>query len=204
MQISKLSLLGHIMRGSIPSNLLLFFSIILGIFHCDLSHAGTQYKRTIENYSMPDVVLVNQNGAKVRFKELMQSNKPIIVDFIFGTCTTICPVLSAGFVNLQNKIGSDSKKVHLVSISIDPENDTPMVMNEYLKRYKAKPGWDFLTGSRKDIDTVMKAFNAYIPNKMSHYPLTLMRPSGDNKWIRIFGLMSSLEFISEYQKMANK
>ncbi|MEI7815723.1 MAG: SCO family protein [Desulfuromonadales bacterium] len=192
------------MRGSIPSNLLLFFSIILGIFHCDLSHAGTQYKRTIENYSMPDVVLVNQNGAKVRFKELMQSNKPIIVDFIFGTCTTICPVLSAGFVNLQNKIGSDSKKVHLVSISIDPENDTPMVMNEYLKRYKAKPGWDFLTGSRKDIDTVMKAFNAYIPNKMSHYPLTLMRPSGDNKWIRIFGLMSSLEFISEYQKMANK
>lgn len=166
------------------------------------AYAGeTKYRRTVESYAMPDVVLVNQNGAKVRFKELMRSNKPVIVDFIFGTCTTICPILSVSFANLQQKLGADSQKVHLVSISIDPENDTPRVMKEYLKRYRAKPGWDFLTGSRADIDTVMHAFNAYIPNKMSHFPLTLIRSSRDGQWIRIFGLMGSSDFVNECRKV---
>ena len=184
---------------------LLFFAFFLSLCSASPAHAADQkYRRTIENYSMPDVVLVNQNGTKVRFRELMQSGKPIVVDFIFGTCTTICPVLSAGFVNLQNKIGPDSQKVHLVSISIDPENDTPKIMKEYLKRYRAKPGWDFMTGSRADIDKVMHAFNAYIPNKMSHYPLTLIRSPADGTWVRIFGLMSSSEFIAECLKVGIK
>ena len=159
--------------------------------------ADKQYRRTIENYTIPDVVLVNQSGAKVRFKSLLDSSKPVIVDFIFGTCTTICPILSVGYANLQHKLGPDSRKVQLVSISIDPENDTPKVLRDYLKRYQAKPGWEFLTGSREDIDKVMHAFNAYIPNKMLHYPLTLIRTPSDGKWVRIFGLLSSSEFMDE-------
>jgi protein SCO1/2 len=160
-----------------------------------------KYQRTTEKYSMPEVLLINQDGKKIPLASLIKSDKPVIVDFIFGTCTTICPVLSAGFVNLQQKLGPNAQKVHLVSISIDPENDTPKVLKEYLKRYRAKPGWDFLTGSRKDIDSVMRAFNAYIPNKMSHFPLTLIRSPGDGSWVRIFGLMSSSEFMGECQKV---
>jgi protein SCO1 len=187
------------------SSMLLIFAVFLVLCNACPSHAADQkYRRTIESYTMPDVVLVNQNGTKVRFRELMQSGKPIVVDFIFGTCTTICPVLSAGFVNLQNKIGPDSQKIHLVSISIDPENDTPKILKEYLKRYRAKPGWDFFTGSRRDIDSVMRAFDAYIPNKMSHFPLTLIRSPADGTWIRIFGLMSSSEFIAECLKVGIK
>ena len=164
--------------------------------------AETSYKRTLENYTVPDVVLVNQDGARIHLKDVIQhSDKPVIVDFIFGTCTTICPILSVGFANLQQKLGANSRKVHLISISIDPENDTPKVMKEYLKRYRSKPGWDFLTGSRQDIDKVMHSMNAYIPNKMSHFPLTLIKPPQDGKWIRIFGLLSSSEFISECQKV---
>ena len=191
----------------VPKNIIFLLVAVLWLPVCcvNMSHAADQkYKRTVESYTIPDVVLVNQNGARVKLKELLQSNKPIVVDFIFGTCTTICPVLSAGFINLQNKIGPDSQKVHLISISIDPENDTPKVLKEYLKRYRAKPGWDFFTGSRRDIDTVMRAFDAYIPNKMSHYPLTLIRSPADGKWIRIFGLMSSSEFLSEFQKVGLK
>jgi protein SCO1/2 len=160
-----------------------------------------KYKRTIVNYTMPDVTLVNQNGARVKLKNLINSNKPVVVDFIYGTCTTICPVLSAGYVNLQRKLGQNSGNVHLVSVSIDPENDTPKVMKEYLKRYRAAPGWDFLTGSRADIDKVMHAFDAYIPNKMLHYPLTLIRNPKDGTWVRIFGLTSSSEFMNEYKKV---
>lgn len=177
--------------------------IIAVILTCSAGVATAEkktYQRTIEKYSLPDVTLINQDGKKVRLKSLLESDKPVIVDFIFGTCTTICPVLSAGYLNLQNSLGADSQKIHLVSISIDPENDSPKVMKEYLKRYKAKPGWDFFTGSRKDIDAVMRGFNAYIPNKMSHYALTLIHKPHDDKWIRIFGILSSSEFLAETRK----
>lgn len=163
-----------------------------------------KYSRTVEKYTIPDVVLVNQEGKKVRIQSLLQGNTPVVVDFIYGTCTTICPVLSAGFVNLQGRLAAANQKVRLVSITIDPENDTPKVMKEYLKRYRAKPGWDFLTGSRADIDAVMKGFNAYIPDKMSHYPLNLIHSPKDNSWVRLFGIMSSREFMGEYQSVAGK
>jgi protein SCO1/2 len=159
-----------------------------------------KYKRSVEKYTVPDVVLVNQDGKKVLLASLLNSEQPVIVDFIYGTCTTICPVLSAGFVNLQGKLGPSSQNVRLVSITIDPENDTPKVMKEYLKRFRAKPGWDFLTGSRADIDAVMRAFNAYIPDKMSHYPLNLIRMPKDGGWVRLYGLMSSRELLEEYQQ----
>jgi protein SCO1/2 len=162
--------------------------------------ANARYKRTVESYQMPDVVLVDQNGAKIRFKELMQSKKPVLVDFIFGTCTTICPILSVSFTNFQQKLGHDSQKYQLVSISIDPEHDTPAVMKEYLTRYRAKPGWEFLSGTRSDIDKVMHAFDAYIPNKMSHFPLTFIHVPGEDAWVRINGLMGSAEFMDECRK----
>ena len=171
----------------------------------DRAWAGEKtYQRSVEQYVVPDVVLVNQNGATVRLKDLLQTDKPVVLDFIFGTCTTICPILSAGYVNLQHKLGPDSQAVRLVSISIDPEHDTPKVLKDYLKRYRAKQGWDFLTGSREDIDKVMTAFGAYIQNKMSHYPLTLIRSPQDGTWIRLFGLMSTAEFVNEVQKVNNK
>ncbi len=162
--------------------------------------AASDYKRSLERYTLPEVTLVNQEGKKVRLLELVNSGKPVVVDFIYGTCTTICPVLSAGFVNFQNKLGADSTKAQLISISIDPDNDTPAVMKKYLKNYRAKPGWDFLSGSRKDIDKVMNAFDAYVSNKMSHYPIMFMRAPGSDQWVRIYGLIGTADFVKEYER----
>ena len=166
--------------------------------------AEGNYRRTIDNYTVPDVVLINQDGHKIHLKEYLQSNKPVVVEFIYATCTTFCPILSAGYVNLQQKLGVESPDVTLVSISIDPENDSPNVMKDYLKRYRSKPGWDFLTGSRTDIDTVLHAFKAYIPNKVSHFPLTLIKSPSDGTWVRIAGLLSSSEFLNEFKKVRLK
>lgn len=160
-----------------------------------------KYTRTIVNYVSPEVMLVNQDGVKVKFSKLLNSKKVVMVDFIFTTCTTICPVLSAGFANFQKRIGPGSKDVHLVSISIDPENDTPKRLREYLKRYDAKPGWDFLTGSKTDIEKVVKALDAYTPNKMSHLPLALLHSSADNRWVRIYGLIGTSDLLNECEKV---
>ncbi len=190
------------MQLSLKRKLRFFLGVPVLLFCLtSVAHADTKtYKRTLEKFTNPDVTLVNQDGKRISFKSIIESDKPVVLDFIFGTCTTICPVLSAGYVNLQQKLGTDSTKIHLISISIDPENDTPKVMKEYLKRYRGKPGWDFLTGSRKDIDTIMRAYNAYIPNKMSHYALTLIHKPNADGWIRIYGIMSSSEFVDETKK----
>jgi len=180
-------------------------TILLGIFPMTGSDAGAaEYKRSIESVAIPDVVLVDSRGEKVRLKSLLETDQPVIVDFIYATCTTICPVLSAGFANVQRKFGPETEKVRLVSITIDPENDTPRAMKEYLERYQAQPGWHFLTGSRKDIDQVMNAFNAYFRSKMDHQPLSFIRSQEDGKWIRLYGLMSSRDLMNELQKTGAK
>ena len=166
--------------------------------------AEKKYQRTVEKYAVPDVVLVNQDGKKISFKSFLEADRPEMVEFIYATCTTICPVLSVGFANLQHKLGTDAAKVRLVSISIDPENDTPAVMKDYLKKYGAGPGWDFLSGSRADIDTVMRAFDAYVANKMYHLPLTLIRSPADGSWVRIKGLMGAADLKDELARIIKK
>lgn len=183
----------------------IWLSTVLLLFVTTAALAGepARYQRSIEQYSVPDVVLTNQDGKKIRLKALLESGEPVAVDFIYATCTTICPILSAGFAHLQRKLGADTGKVHLVSITIDPENDTPPILKDYLEKYQAKPGWDFLTGSRRDIERVMSAFNAYFRDKMDHQPLTFIRSSKDGSWIRLYGLMSGIDFLNEYQKAGN-
>jgi protein SCO1/2 len=163
-----------------------------------------RYKRTVETYTLPDVVLVSQTGFKVRLADLVNSDKPVLLNFAFATCTTICPVMSAGFANLQRKLGAETANVRLISISIDPENDTPEVLKQYLDRYGAKPGWDFYTGRREDILSIMKACNALVPDKMQHQPLTFLKAPGDSRWIRIHGLIGTADLLAEYRQVAKR
>lgn len=184
--------------------LLVAVVMLLGSVGTGLAADKKRYQRSEEVYTIPDVTLINQDRQEVRLVELLSSGKPVLVDFIYATCTTICPILSAGYSNLQRKLGADSDSIQLVSFSIDPEHDTPEIMTEYLSRYQARPGWDFLTGSRQDIDLVMHAFDAYVQDKMSHYPLTLIRSPDGSKWIRIFGLVGTSELMREYEALYKK
>jgi len=184
--------------------LLSYLTVLFLIIMISSSAAATKYKRTVEKYQVPDVTLVNQEGQKINLRTFLNGDKPVILDFIYGTCTTICPVLSIGFSHFQKKLGPDANSVRLVSISIDPDNDTPQVMKEYLQRYNAREGWDFLTGNREDIIEVMRAFDAYVINKMNHYPLTILHLPGDENWIRINELLSTSDLMQEYKLLLKK
>ncbi len=126
---------------------------------------GTRAGRTQENVDsaqsagFPAVPLLNQDGKEIGLRSLLDAGKPVIVDFISTTCTSICPDLSAGFSALRDELGEAARSVWLVSISIDPEHDTPEKMKDYLARYNSGEGWDFLTGNREDIALVLKALN---------------------------------------------
>ena len=82
---------------------------------------GPSYTRTVEPYSVPHVKLLDQSGAGIELTELLEGSQPVALNFIFTTCTTICPVMAATFSKLQRELGDDVGDLRLVSISIDPE-----------------------------------------------------------------------------------
>ena len=164
-----------------------------------------RFTRDAVKVDIPAVTLVDQDGDRVDFRALTLSDKPVFVDFIFATCTTICPVLSAGYTSIQRKLGDGLlDRVTLVSITIDPENDGPEELTAYLERYRAKPGWEFLTGTRADIDKVMQSFDAYIPDKMSHKPLLFIRTPSDGSWVRLYGFASSADLMAELERASGR
>ena len=159
------------------------------------------YMRTEADYLFPDVTLTNQDGQRVALRELLGGPKPVLLNYIFTSCTTICPVLSASFAQTQRSLGGEAENVRLVSISIDPEHDTPARLRDYAQRFRAADGWELLTGSREDIVAVQKAFDAFRGDKMNHAPLTFLRVSDDSPWIRFEGFPSADDLVQEYRAL---
>jgi len=144
-------------------------------------------ERKLASYTAPDVTMVDQNGQKVSLPELLDSDEPVMMNFIFTSCTAVCPVMSATFASVQRKLGADSERIRMISVSIDPEYDTPDALKAYAERFKAGPQWEFLTGSLDDSVRVQKAFDADRGDKMNHAPMTLLRSSPDSQWVRYEG-----------------
>jgi protein SCO1/2 len=159
--------------------------------------AGT--RRSLANYSVPDVTLVDQQGQPVALPTLLDADRPVMLNFIFTSCTAICPAMSAIFARVQTELGSDSEQLRMVSISIDPEQDTPQALSDYAKRFDAGPQWQFLTGSLDDSIAVQQAFDADTGDKMNHAPLTLFRASPDAQWVRYEGFATAAQLVEEYR-----
>ena len=158
------------------------------------------YSRSSEVYQIPELSLTDQNGQSQFLPQLLTSDKPVVVNFIYATCTTICPLLSMGYIDLQRQLGDKSDQVLLVSVTIDPENDTPEVLNSYLQKFHAKPGWIFLTGTRAEIDQVTTAFNAFVADKMDHQPLNFIHMPGQTSWLRLNGMLNGQIFLDEFKR----
>jgi protein SCO1/2 len=148
------------------------------------------------DYKLPAVKLVRADGKTVELAAELADSRPVMLNFVFTTCTAICPLMSFIFADVQQRLGPDGAKLHMVSISIDPEQDTPARLREFAARYKAGPGWDFYTGTAAASISVQKALNAYRGDKMNHEPLTLLRKGPDQPWIRVEGLASPEELMT--------
>jgi len=160
----------------------------------------TGYKRSVHTYEIPQLYLIDMDNNKVSLPEALGGDGPVMLNFIFTSCTTICPVLSATFSQVQRELGSEAKNVRMISVSIDPEQDTPGQLKKYATRFKAKPGWVFMTGDLADIIATQEAFDAYKGDKMNHEPLTFLRHAPNAPWTRLEGFASASEVIAEYHQ----
>jgi len=157
--------------------------------------------RSEHMYYEPDAVLKDVDGRNVALRALLESDEPVMLDFIYTSCTAICPLLSETFAQVQRDIGDGAARLRMVSISIDPEYDTPKVLRAYAQTFHAGPQWRFLTGNPKDIAEVLTAFDAFRANKMDHAAIVLLRSSQGKAWIRFDGLVSPATLVSELRAM---
>src|SRR5512139_2754184 len=136
---------------------------------------------------LPDTRLLNQDGEPLRFGSEAVGDGVVVIDFVYTRCTTVCPVLSAVFAQLQERLGP---RVRLVSLSLDPVSDTPARLKEYASRYASGPGWTWLTGDKPEVDRTLLALGAYVGDPASHPPMVLVGDVRRGGWTRFVGIAS--------------
>jgi protein SCO1/2 len=153
------------------------------------------------NYATPPVQLVREDGRQVSLQQELDDGRPVIMNFIFTTCETTCPLSSQTFAAFQRKLGPERSKVHMVSISIDPEQDTPARLRAYAKKFGAGPQWQHYTGTLQASVAAQRAFGAYRGDKMSHTPLTLLRAGPGQPWTRIDGFVTPDQLLQNLHQL---
>ncbi|EHP42893.1 Sco1/SenC family protein [Cupriavidus basilensis OR16] len=152
-------------------------------------------------YSLPSVTLVRDDGRTVSLKDELDDGRPVVLTFIYTTCTSVCPVISQTLSQLQGELGPNRDKVHMVSISIDPEQDTPSRLREYATKFGAGPEWQHYTGAVAASVATQRAFNVYHEDKMNHRPVVFLRAAPGDSWLRIDGFATADELFLAYQKL---
>ena len=135
-----------------------------------------------------DTKLLDQDGREVRFYTDALRGKIVLISFIYTSCTDICPILMHNLSDVQNSLGERfGKDVFFVSISVDPEDDTPEELRKYAERYGAKPGWTFLTGPKKDVDAVIKRFGEFQEDFEDHSMTFVLGDVKNARWSKMRG-----------------
>ena len=156
---------------------------------------ATSVKSAAEKY-FSDVELLNQDGKKMRFYSDVLKNKVVIINTFFTTCTSVCPPLNRNFEKLQEALGDRlGKDAFLVSISVDPETDTPPRLKEYGRRFHARDGWIFLTGKKENVDWALYKLGQYVETKDDHTTVVIIGNESKGLWKKAFGLAKPEELV---------
>ena len=161
-------------------------------------HVTPDLARSMADYVVPDVRLVRDDGKTIALGQELDDGRAVVLSFIYTSCTSVCPVTSHTLSQLQQQLGAGEREnVHFVSISIDPEYDTPSRLHEYGKKFGAGPQWQHYTGTLAASVTAQRAFGVYRGDKMSHAPTTLMRAKPGDRWTRIDGFATADQLLAE-------
>ena len=140
---------------------------------------------------IPDVTLTTQDDQQVNFYDLVKG-RIVAIDLIYTTCQYACPLESARLARMQQLLGDRmGKDIFFISISIDPEHDTPAALKAYAGKYNAGPGWIFLTGKQSDIDMLSKKLGLWTDPSLSqdgHTPMLLIGNEATGQWTQTSAL----------------
>jgi protein SCO1/2 len=179
--------------------LLLGFALLTGVRAHDLEpidlHAQHKQIAAVESnmamarIELPDgMSMLNQYGDKVDLRKDVIGDKIVAINFVYTTCTTVCPVVSSIFTMVQKNFGElMGKDVVLITITVDPTRDTPHRLLKYSKNFNPGAGWSWLTGDKKTVDKTLSALGAYTPNFEDHPAMVLIGDDSNSQWYRYYG-----------------
>jgi len=158
---------------------IMLFSISCSLFAQDHGWA------VAANVSVPDVQVVTQNGERVRFNSELVKGRIAIVTGFFTSCTAMCPITKESLANVAKILGPRvGKDVIIVSISVDPETDTPARMKAWAEKFQIGPGWTLASGSKADVDLLLKSLGLAVDLPQRHQSLLMIGSEGTG-WVRI-------------------
>lgn len=139
-----------------------------------------------------DVMLVNQDGEKMRFYHDLLQGKTVIINSFFATCQGSCLPITRNLEKVQEALGDRlGKDARIISISVDPTVDTPAELKAFGKKFHARPGWYFLTGSKENVEFVLKKIGQFVEDKQDHYNIIIIGNERTGLWKKAFGLAKS-------------
>jgi cytochrome oxidase Cu insertion factor (SCO1/SenC/PrrC family) len=147
-------------------------------------------------YAGRDFEVIDQNGQKLQFYRDVVAGRTVAIDFIFTTCQTVCPTLGITFARVEKLLsGHGNGEIRLISVSVDPVNDTPEQLRGFAAashghigwRPPSDVGWTLLTGDKRMIDELLRALGGYTPDKVLH-STTVLVGRGNGNWVRVSGL----------------
>jgi cytochrome oxidase Cu insertion factor (SCO1/SenC/PrrC family) len=154
--------------------------------------------------SIPDVDLVDQDGKPVRFYSDLVQGKVVLMNFIFTSCTTICPPMGATFAKVQKLLGERAgRDVHLISVSVDPGTDTPARLTAWRQKLGGGPGWTLVTGDKESVTRLLKALGVYTASVSDHTPLVLAGNDAQGHWTRAYGLAPPAKMVELVDQMTS-
>lgn len=154
--------------------------------------------------SVPQVPVTSMRGAAGRLDRELAGNSPVLVNFVFTTCSTICSMQTAVLAELQRQLMARGQSLRMVSITIDPANDTPEQLLRFASSFKVQPGWQFLTGDFDDLLRVQQFFDVYRGSKAAHPAVVLLRGPGNEGWVRVEGMPTPADLMSLLHSIAPK
>ena len=133
-----------------------------------------------------DRLLVNQDGQAMRFYSDLLKDKVVLIQFLYTQCQEACPLTTKQLADTQKLLdGRLGKDIVFLSLTVDPETDTPQRLKDYSQRFKAGKGWWFLTGTKQDVDGVAHQLGQTAPVAEGHLPIFILGNVRTGHWIKM-------------------
>jgi cytochrome oxidase Cu insertion factor (SCO1/SenC/PrrC family) len=143
-----------------------------------------------------DVPLVNQHGETMRLYSDVLRGKVVVIHVFFSGCSQTCPVLLATCQRLQDHLGDRlGRDVHLISITVDPENDRWESLRDHARRLKARRGWYLLTGSSQDVGLALRKLGQAVDRREDHSNIFFIGNERTGLWKKVQGLAPAEQII---------
>ena len=146
--------------------------------------AEAQGRRWGEGY-FPNLPVVTQEGKTLHFYDDLLKGKIVVINFIYTSCQDICPIATARLAQVEEKLGEQmGHDVFFISMTVDPERDTPQRLNEYAKAFSTGPGWTFVTGKPVDVRAINYKLGERSTNLSEHRNEIVLGNDATGQWQR--------------------